>query len=48
MFYELKKGNDLVERFNAKDPQTGDVEAIARAKEIGADRVVTSNGKVVL
>lgn len=48
MFYELKKGGELVERFNAKVAANGDVEAIARAKEVGADYIVTSAGKVVV
>jgi hypothetical protein len=58
MFYEIKKGGETVERFNA--PVSGKARtqperesetvaaALKRAKELGADEIVSSLGRKVL
>ena len=56
MFYEIKKGDELVERFNppvGKDGKTvskGDADkaAVDQAKKLGGTSVVTSDGRKVL
>ncbi len=56
MFYELKKDGELLERLNpaadakgrSKAEKDSDVDALKRAKELGADEVVTSTGRRVL
>ncbi len=60
MFYEIKKGVDVVERFNplpypkghklegkSKSGADADADALKRAKDLGADVVVTSDGRKV-
>jgi hypothetical protein len=55
MFYEIKKGDELLERFNHSEVKgkvltqaDKDAQAVSRAKELKADVVVTSDGRQVL
>ena len=56
MFYEIKKGEVLIERMNPPADKNGkgllgsaaDEAVVARAKEIGADSVTASDGRKVV
>lgn len=51
MFYVLSKSGEVVENYNAPVEayhSDSDAKAVERAQKIGADRIVTSDGRVVV